>query len=147
MAGTSNDVSYKNNTHKPGISIYYFPKDVAVSPRSSTSRRFYSSMLSAICLVLALKTSVTNTYHLLNQRKITNEFSWKECWLRGLFPHRTRLFNIPFGWHFASEDWWAPYVVYFTRLRCTHTSCLSTWLHLRFSYRRKILPIVVSIVL
>ena len=25
-----NDVSYKNNTHKPGISIYYFPKDVAV---------------------------------------------------------------------------------------------------------------------
>ena len=36
--------------------------------------------------------------------------------------------------------------VYFTRLRCTHTPCLSTWLHLRFSYRMKILSVVVSIV-
>ena len=25
-------------------------------------------------------------------------------------------------------------VVYFTRLKCTYTPCLSTWLHLRFSY-------------
>ena len=31
-------------------------------------------------------------------------------------------------------------------LLCTHTPCLSTWLHLRFSYHMKILPIVVSIV-
>ena len=36
--------------------------------------------------------------------------------------------------------------VHFTRLRCTHTLCLSTWLHLRFSYRMKILLVVVSIV-
>ena len=36
--------------------------------------------------------------------------------------------------------------VYFTRLRCTHNPCLSTWPHLRFSYRMKILPIVVSTV-
>ena len=35
-------------------------------------------------------------------------------------------------------------VVCFTRLRCTHTPCLSAWLHLRFSYRKKILSIVVS---
>ena len=34
-------------------------------------------------------------------------------------------------------------VAYFTRLRCTHTPCLSTLLHLRFSYRWKILSIVV----
>ena len=34
----------------------------------------------------------------------------------------------------------------FTRLRCIHTPCLSTWLHLRFSYRVKILLVVVSIV-
>ena len=35
-------------------------------------------------------------------------------------------------------------VVYFTHLRCTYSPCLSTWLHLRCSYRMKILPVVVS---
>ena len=29
MAGASNDVIYKNNTHILGISIHYIPKDVA----------------------------------------------------------------------------------------------------------------------
>ena len=37
-------------------------------------------------------------------------------------------------------------VVCFTRLRCTHTPCLSARLHLRFSYCMKILPTLVSIV-
>ena len=31
------DVSYKNNTHIPGISIYYCPKDVAVWPNGRVS--------------------------------------------------------------------------------------------------------------
>ena len=30
MARAPNDVSYKNNTHIPAISIHYFLKDVAV---------------------------------------------------------------------------------------------------------------------
>ena len=30
VAGASNDVSYKNNTHIPGISIHYLPKNVTV---------------------------------------------------------------------------------------------------------------------
>ena len=39
-------------------------------------------------------------------------------------------------------------VAYFTRgLRRTHTPRLSTWLYLRFSHCKKILPILVSIVL
>ena len=29
MAGAPNYVCYKSNTHIPGISIHYFPKDVA----------------------------------------------------------------------------------------------------------------------
>ena len=33
VAGAPNDVSYKNNTHIPSISIHYFPKDVAVWPK------------------------------------------------------------------------------------------------------------------
>ena len=33
VARAPNDVSYKNNTHIPGIFIHYFPKDVAVWPK------------------------------------------------------------------------------------------------------------------
>ena len=36
--------------------------------------------------------------------------------------------------------------VCFTRLRYTHTPCLSTRLHLRFSYRMKVLAIAVCMV-
>ena len=42
VARAPNDVSYKNNTHIPGIFIDYFPKDVAVWPkwtRSTIDRR------------------------------------------------------------------------------------------------------------
>ena len=38
----------------------------------------------------------------------------KECWLRGLFPHRIRFFNILFGGHF--EEWSAPYCCLFHAL-------------------------------
>ena len=37
VAGATNDVSYKNNTHVPGISILYFQKDVAVWPNGRVS--------------------------------------------------------------------------------------------------------------
>ena len=37
-------------------------------------------------------------------------------------------------------------IVYFTRLRYTHTPCLSTYLYLRFSYRMKTQQIIASIV-
>ena len=33
VAGAPNDVSYKNNSHIPSISIHYLPKDVAVWPK------------------------------------------------------------------------------------------------------------------
>ena len=33
VAGALNDVSYKNDKHTLGISIQYFPKDVAVWPK------------------------------------------------------------------------------------------------------------------
>ena len=33
MAGAPNDVSYKNNTHIPGIPIHYFQKDAAEWPK------------------------------------------------------------------------------------------------------------------
>ena len=37
MDGAPNDVSYKNDRPTPGISIYYFPKDVAVCQNGSVS--------------------------------------------------------------------------------------------------------------
>ena len=123
VARAPNNASFKNNTHILGISIQAFPKNIAKvdALRSSTSRRFYSLMSSALCSLPASKTPVTNTYHLSIQGKITNEFSWK-WWLGGLFLHRTRLFKILFGDFLI--------VVYFTRLRCTQTPCLFIWLHL-----------------
>ena len=108
------------------------------APRSSTSRRFYSSMSSALCPVPASKTAVTNTSHLLNQGKITINLAKKKC----RFPHRTRLFNILFGCKQRIVS--SLLFFYFTCLRCTHTPCLSTGLHLRFSNRGKILLIVFS---
>ena len=37
MGGVPNDVSHKNNTHIPRISIHYFPKDVAAWPNGRVS--------------------------------------------------------------------------------------------------------------
>ena len=65
MAGAPNDVCYKSNTRIPGISIHYFPKDVAAWQNGRVSivdieEIFYSSMSSALCPVPASKTPVTN---------------------------------------------------------------------------------------
>ena len=47
MVGEPNDVSYKNNKHIAGISIYYFPKDVAVSSQFFMSQRCNMIVLAA----------------------------------------------------------------------------------------------------
>ena len=57
VARAPNDVSYKNNTHIPGIFIHYFPKDVAVWPkwtRSTIDRRHRGDFLlfNIVCLML-----------------------------------------------------------------------------------------------
>ena len=78
--------------------------------------------------------------------KLIKEFSLKECWLRSPSQHQKRPFNIIFGWHVTSEEWWARYCCLLHALEMYYSPCLSTWLHLRCSYRMKILPVVVSIV-
>ena len=52
--GAPNNVSYKNDTHMPPVSIHYFTKDVAVWLYERVSivdieEIFYSSMSSASC--------------------------------------------------------------------------------------------------
>ena len=47
MVGEPNDVSYKNNKHIAGISIHYFPKDVAVSSQFFMSQRCNMIVLAA----------------------------------------------------------------------------------------------------
>ena len=49
VAGTPNDVSYKNNTHIPGISIYYFPNDVAVWPKWTRFNRRHRGDFTLRC--------------------------------------------------------------------------------------------------
>ena len=75
---------------------------------SSSERRFYSLKLSALRSVLASKTAVTNTCHWSNQGNL--DCLWiqlKRMLIKGPIPHRTRLYHILFGWHYASEEWWA----------------------------------------
>ena len=67
LTGTPNDISYKNNTHIPGISVPYVPKDVVVRPKwTSLDRRHQGNFYS---------TMSTNTYQWSNQGKITKESS------------------------------------------------------------------------
>ena len=115
--------------------------------RTSPSRRFYSSMSSALqCSVPALKAAVTNIYHQTNQGKTTKESSLKGYWLRSLSHTVNDCSTLLSADMSQAKNGKLFVVVYSTRLRCTHTPCLSTWLHLPFSYRMKILPVVVSIV-
>ena len=117
--------------------------------RSSTSRRFYSAMSTAFCSVPASKTPFMNTYHWSNHGKIINEFSFKKMLIKGPVSTPYTFFQHSFRLTFRKGRMVSSLlfiVVYFTHLRCTRTPCLSTWLHLRFSYRIKILPIVVFII-
>ena len=82
VAEALNDVSYKNNTHRPGISIYFFLKDEAVWPKCTRFDRrhrgdFTHSKSSARWgyAPSASKTAVTNAYHLSNQGRVADEFS------------------------------------------------------------------------
>ena len=113
--------------------------------RSSTSRRFYSSMSLALRFVPALKTAVTNTYHKTNQGKMINEISLKNT------DKRTFLTVNDCSTFFSAEISQAKngeplVVVFFRRLKCTHNPCLSKCPHMCVSHRMKILPVVVSIV-
>ena len=49
----------------------------------------------------------------------------KNGYFKSLFPYWTRLFHNLFGWHFASEEWWASYCYLFHALEMyTVLSCL-----------------------
>ena len=67
MTGAPNDVSYKNNTHIPGIHIRYFTKDVAIWSNERVSIVDIEEILllnvAGLCSVPALKAAVTNTCH------------------------------------------------------------------------------------
>ena len=54
--------------------------------RSSTSRRFYSSMSQALCSVPASKTPVTNIYHLSKSRKDNQWVQLKRMLIKGPVP-------------------------------------------------------------
>ena len=104
------------------------------------------NVVSFTMLRTGFEGAVTNIYHQTNQEKTTKESSLKGYWLRSL-SHTVKDCSTLLSADMSQAKNGKLFVVInSTRLRCTHTPCLSTWLHLPFSYRMKILPVVVSIV-
>ena len=120
VAGAPNDISYTNNIHIPSISVHYFPKDIAVWPKWMRFDRCHRGDFTLHCQCLMLRTGFEDgCYEHIPQVKSGEDNQWiqlKQYRWRGLFPHRTRLFDILFGWHFASEEWWSPYCCLFHAL-------------------------------
>ena len=56
MAGAPDDVGYKNNTHIPGISEHYFPKDVAEWPKWTRLDRRYRGNFTLQYRLIMLRT-------------------------------------------------------------------------------------------
>ena len=115
--------------------------------RSSTSRKFYSSISSAFCSILASKTPVSNIYVPFVESGEDNPWIQPtRILIKGPVPTPYTIVQHSFrltSW--ASEEWWVPYCLFHAR-EITHTPSFSTWLHSCFSYRMKILPLVASIV-
>ena len=132
----------KNSTHTLSISIHYFSKDVAVRPKWT---RFDRRHRGDVTLQCQLRTGFEDgCYKHVPPAKSGEDGQWiqlKRMLIEGpvytpytIFPHS---FQLTFRMRIMGELFIA---VYFMRLRSTRTLCLSTWLHLHFSYRIKILP-------
>ena len=116
--------------------------------RSSTSRRFYSS-LNVVGVMLRTGSEGGCYKHIpLDKPGEDNQrIQLKRMLIKEPVPtvnDCSTLFSADMSQ--AKDGELLIVQVYFTRLRCTHTPCLSTWLHLHFSYRIKILLVIVSIV-
>ena len=119
LTGTPNDISYKNNTHIPGISVPYVPKDVVVRPKwTSLDRRHQGNFYS---------TMSTNTYQWSNQGKMTKNPAKKNADY-GACSHTVHNCSTFFSADILrAKNGELLNVVYFTRLSCTYTPCLSTF--------------------
>ena len=116
--------------------------------RSSTSRRFYSS-LNVVGVMLRTGSEGGCYEHIpLDKSGEDNQrIKLKRMPIKEPVPtvnDCSTLFSADMSQ--AKDGELLIVQVYFTRLRCTHTPCLSIWLHLRFSYGMKILLVVFSIV-
>ena len=153
VAGASNYVRYKNKTHISGIFIYCFPKNVAVWPKWTRFDHRHWGDLTLQCRLpyapYRLRRRLLRTHTNSQIRGEDNQWiQLTRMLIKGPVPTPYSIVQHSFRLTFRRRGMVHEHLiaVHFTRSRCTHTPCLSTWLHLRFSYRMKILPIVVSIV-
>ena len=127
----------------PGISIHYFPKDVAAWQNGRVSIVDIEEILLFNVVSLMPRTGFEDA---CNEHIALVKSGEDNQWIQ----LRRMLIKEPVftPYTIVQHSFREPLiVVYFTRLRCTDTPCFSTWLHFHFSYRMKTLPIVVSIVL
>ena len=84
VARVPNNITYKNNTHILGISIYFFLKYAAVWPKCTRLNRRHRGNFTLQYrrpfppYWLRKRLLRIYTYHLSNQGKITREFSQQE---------------------------------------------------------------------
>ena len=126
----------------PGISMHYFPKDVAAWQNGRVSIVDIEEILLFNVVSLMPRTGFEDA---CNEHIALVKSGEDNKWIQ----LRRMLIKEPVftPYTIVQHSFREPLiVVYFTRLRCTDTPCFSTWLHFHFSYRMKTLPIVVSIV-
>ena len=116
--------------------------------RSSTSRRFYSSLnVVGVILRTGSEGGCYKRIPLDKPGEDNQRIQLKRMLIKEPVPTVNDCSTLFSADMLQAKDGELLIVqVYFTRLRCTRTPCLSTWLHLRFSYRIKILLVIVSIV-
>ena len=129
MAGAPNDVCYKSNTHMPGISIHYFPKDVAAWQNGRVSIVDIEEILLFNVVSLMPRTGFEDA---CNEHIALVKSGEDNQWIQ----LRRMLIKEPVftPYTIVQHSFREPLtVVYFTRFRCTDTPCFSTWLHFHFS--------------
>ena len=100
MAGAPTDISHKNNTHKPGISIHYFPKDVAVWPKWTRFDRRHREYYFLRCHWPLLRTGFEDAcYEHIPLIKSGEENPWiqlKRILIKGPVPTRYMIVQYSF---------------------------------------------------
>ena len=124
VAGAPNDVSYKNNTHIPSISIHHFPKDVAVWPKWTRFDRCHRGDFT-------LQSHWPYAPYRLRRRLLLTHTTSQ---IRGRYPMNSAkkkgtCSHTEHDWFFSAGISQAKngkllVVVYFTRYRCTYVPCL-----------------------
>ena len=109
VTGEPNDVSYKNNTDIPDISIHYFPKDVALCPKWTRFDRRHRGDFTLQCRRLYASTGCEDAcYEHISLVKSGEHNQWiqlRRMLIKGSVPTPNTIVQHSFRIHFTSEEW------------------------------------------